>query len=110
MVLKRGGKSLDYLEGVIGQVTDEEVEFTPTATRSQVDRDKVAGLIYYRANRRPRNASLRASGADESEHRGVPRCRLKDATCKSRRARASMFSLASTNYVGRLFRRQAGVP
>jgi hypothetical protein len=49
VVFKRGGQSLDYLEGTIGQVTDNEVEFLHDGTKVQVNRDKVAGLAFYRA-------------------------------------------------------------
>jgi NPCBM/NEW2 domain len=61
VVFKRGGQSLDYLEGTIGQVTDEQVEFSHDGTKVQVNRDKVAGLVFYRAN----------AAADET-----PRCVL----------------------------------
>jgi NPCBM/NEW2 domain-containing protein len=50
VVFKRGGQSLDYLEGTIGSVTDGEVEFSHDGSKVKVSRDKVAGLIFYRAN------------------------------------------------------------
>ncbi|HEY4233966.1 MAG TPA: NPCBM/NEW2 domain-containing protein [Lacipirellulaceae bacterium] len=50
VVVKRGGQSLDYLEGVIGQVTDRDIEFTHDGSSARVSREKVAGLIFYRAN------------------------------------------------------------
>lgn len=49
VVLKRGGQSLDYLEGVIGQVTEKDVEFTHDGSAVHVGREKVAGIVYYRA-------------------------------------------------------------
>jgi NPCBM/NEW2 domain-containing protein len=48
VVMKRSGKSLDYMEGMIGKVTDEEVEFSVDDKLNHVARPKVAGLIYYR--------------------------------------------------------------
>jgi hypothetical protein len=53
VVIKRGGKSLDYLEGVIGEVTEDTIEFTPDDTRIDVPRGKVAGLVFYRPKTAP---------------------------------------------------------
>jgi hypothetical protein len=64
VVLKHGGQTLDYLEGVIGQVTERDVEFTHDGDIVHVGRDKVAGLVFYRAN----------ASSDE-----VPRCVLSGA-------------------------------
>ncbi len=50
VLLKRGGKSLDYLEGVLGKVTAEQVEFTLDKKTVKVDRGKVAGLVYFRSD------------------------------------------------------------
>jgi hypothetical protein len=50
VVVKRGGKSLDYLECILGEVTETEVEFTVDEKQMRVPRDKVAGLIYYHAD------------------------------------------------------------
>ena len=52
VVLKRDGTSLDYVEGVLGQITDDKVEFKLEGESNRVDRAKVAGVIYYRADRR----------------------------------------------------------
>jgi hypothetical protein len=49
VVAKRGGKSLDHLECVIGEVTDSEVACKVDGEEVRVPRSKVAGLIYYRA-------------------------------------------------------------
>lgn len=51
-VLKRDGKSLDYVEGVIGDVTAEKVDFKLDGESNRVDRSKVAGVVYYRTDRR----------------------------------------------------------
>jgi hypothetical protein len=48
VIFKRGGKSLDYLEGTIGTITDEAIEFTTDGDRVEVPRSKVAGLVFYR--------------------------------------------------------------
>jgi hypothetical protein len=50
VVFKHGGQSLDYLEGVVGQITEREVEFTHDKNTVRVGRDKVAGLVFYRTN------------------------------------------------------------
>ncbi len=52
IVLKRDGTSLDYVEGVLGEITDDKVEFKLEGESNRVDRAKVAGVIYYRADRR----------------------------------------------------------
>lgn len=48
VVAKRGGKSLDHLECILGNVTDKEVEIEVDGKTVQVPREKVAGLVYYR--------------------------------------------------------------
>lgn len=50
VVSKRGGKSLDHLEGVLGKITDREVEIALGGKTVRVPRSKVAGLIYYRSD------------------------------------------------------------
>jgi NPCBM/NEW2 domain len=50
VIFKRDGKSLDYVEGVLGEVSDDKVEFKLDGETSRVDRAKVAGLIYFRAD------------------------------------------------------------
>jgi hypothetical protein len=59
VVLKREGQSLDYLEGVIGQVTDQDVEFTRDGETVHVGRDKLAGVVFYRKT---------PTSTDESAH------------------------------------------
>ena len=51
LVLKRDGKSLDYVEGVLGDVTDERIEFKFDGDDLRIDQAKVAGFLYYRADR-----------------------------------------------------------
>ncbi len=51
-VLKKDGKSLDYAEGVIGDVLDDKIEFKLEGETQRVDRAKIAGAIYYRPDRR----------------------------------------------------------
>ena len=51
VVLKRDGKSLDYIEGVLGGVTANNVEFKIDGESLEVDRTKVAGVVYFRGGR-----------------------------------------------------------
>ena len=48
VVVKRGGKSLDYLECSVGEITDDEVEFKLDGESMRVPRAKVAGVVFYR--------------------------------------------------------------
>lgn len=50
VIAKRGGKSLDHLECVLGEVTDSEVAFVLDGEKMRVPRSKVAGIIYFRAD------------------------------------------------------------
>ena len=62
-VLKKDGKSLDYVEGVIGDVSEDKIEFKIEGETQRVDRAKIAGVIYYRPDRRmnlERQATLQA--------------------------------------------------
>jgi hypothetical protein len=51
VVPKRDGTSLDYVEGVLGAVTPEKIEFKHGDQPIRIDRAKVAGFIYYRKER-----------------------------------------------------------
>jgi hypothetical protein len=51
VLLKRDGKSLDYVEGVMGDVADDKIEFKMDDESLRVDRAKVAGFTYYRPRR-----------------------------------------------------------
>lgn len=51
-VLKKDGKSLDYAEGVMGDISDDKIEFKLEGETQRVDRAKIAGAIYYRPDRR----------------------------------------------------------
>src|SRR5262249_47225020 len=59
-VLKKDGKSLDYGEGVIGDVSDNKVEFKLEGQTEHIDRAKIAGLIYYRPDRRTKEEARAA--------------------------------------------------
>jgi hypothetical protein len=52
VVLKKDGKSLDYAEGVMGNIGDDKIEFKLDGELQRVDRAKIAGAIYYRPDRR----------------------------------------------------------
>jgi hypothetical protein len=51
-VLKKDGKTLDYAEGVMGDISDDKIEFKLDGEIQRVDRAKIAGAIYYRPDRR----------------------------------------------------------
>ena len=51
-VLKKDGKSLDYVEGIMGDVTEDKIEFKLEGETQRVDRAKIAGIAYYRPDRR----------------------------------------------------------
>jgi hypothetical protein len=51
-VLKKDGKTLDYAEGVLGDISDDKIEFKLDGETQRVDRAKIAGAIYYRPDRR----------------------------------------------------------
>ena len=50
VVSKRGGKSLDHLECVVGKITPDEVELEVDGKPLKVPRSKIAGIIYYRSD------------------------------------------------------------
>ena len=52
VVAKKDGKSLDYVEGVMGDIADDKIEFKLDGESQRVDRAKIAGAIYYRPDRR----------------------------------------------------------
>jgi hypothetical protein len=56
-VLKKDGKSLDYAEGVMGDISDDKIEFKLEGEAQRVDRAKIAGAIYYRPDRRVKEES-----------------------------------------------------
>jgi hypothetical protein len=57
VVLKRDGQSLDYVEGAVGDISADKVAFKLDGESNAVDRAKVAGIIYYRADRAPQAES-----------------------------------------------------
>jgi hypothetical protein len=52
VVLKRDGGSLDYVEGAVGDISVEKVDFKLDGEINRIDRAKVAGIIFYRTVRR----------------------------------------------------------
>ncbi|HAY82750.1 MAG TPA: hypothetical protein DCY79_23320 [Planctomycetaceae bacterium] len=52
IVFRRGPDTLDELEGVIHDVTAEEVEFEIDDEKVPVGRDRLEGFVYFHANRR----------------------------------------------------------
>jgi hypothetical protein len=50
VVLQRSGKSLDYMEGVVGKISDRDVEFTLDGKTVRVARNKAAAIVFYRSD------------------------------------------------------------
>jgi NPCBM/NEW2 domain len=48
VIAKRRGETLDYLPGVLGDVTEDNIEFKYDGEPLQIDREKVTGFIYFR--------------------------------------------------------------
>lgn len=48
VITQHQGQSLDYVEGILGPVDADSVEVTIDSQPMQVQRSKVAGLVYYR--------------------------------------------------------------
>jgi hypothetical protein len=48
LVANRGGENLDYVEGVIGEITADEVEFKVEGEQLSLKRDRVVGLVFFR--------------------------------------------------------------
>jgi hypothetical protein len=46
LIAKRGGESLDYFEGVLGDVADDKIDFKTDGEATRVDRAAAAGIIY----------------------------------------------------------------
>jgi hypothetical protein len=47
-MLAQGGKSVDHVEGVVGDISSKKIEFKFDGDLVRVDRPKVAGVIYFR--------------------------------------------------------------
>ena len=97
VVFKQNGKSLDYVEGVVGEITDAEVEFTSDEKPMRVQRSKVAGVVYYRG-RAPANSAPTCDPRG-TRSAGSPRCARADgrrstAVQHSRRMTAFTWPLA----------------
>lgn len=63
VVAKRGGKSLDHLECVVREISEEDVELTVDGQTMRVPRNKVAGVIYYRPDE-PQQPAAIVAGID----------------------------------------------
>jgi len=48
VVAKRGGESLDFVEGVLGDIAADKIDFKMDGETTRADRTRVAGMIYYR--------------------------------------------------------------
>ena len=64
VVSKRGGKSLDHLECVVRKIAADQVELEVDGKPLKVPRNKIAGIIYYRAADAPRRANCLRFGRD----------------------------------------------
>ena len=49
LVIRKGNESLDYLEGVVGEVTTDNVKFTYDGDEIDVKREKLFGILFYSA-------------------------------------------------------------
>jgi hypothetical protein len=58
VVVRRDGSSLDYVEGALGRVTEETVEFTLEGEAIEVPRSRLEGLVYYVPQRQERTAVI----------------------------------------------------
>jgi len=61
VIRKRGVNSLDYVEGVLGDVGETHVQFTLDGQQLAVSREKVYGIVYYRGTkgvRKPANSPV----------------------------------------------------
>ncbi|HVT29955.1 MAG TPA: NPCBM/NEW2 domain-containing protein [Lacipirellulaceae bacterium] len=78
-VLKKDGKSLDYVEGVIGDVSADKIDFKLEGEMQHVDRAKIAGAVYHRldhsAQEKPRATLQGRSGV----RLNAARVELKDS-------------------------------
>ncbi|MEX2316358.1 MAG: NPCBM/NEW2 domain-containing protein [Pirellulales bacterium] len=59
VVLKREGQSLDYAEGVMGDVNPEKIDFQLDGKPARIDRAQAAGVIYFRRARSERSEPRR---------------------------------------------------
>jgi hypothetical protein len=48
VIFKRGGESLDYVEGVVGDVSADKIDFKLDGETTRADRTLAAGLFYFR--------------------------------------------------------------
>jgi hypothetical protein len=79
VVLKREGKSLDYLEGVVEEVTPTDVAFKLDGDTVRVPRGKVAGVVYYRAKPAEEDAPRCVLTGDEGLRLVATSVRLEDS-------------------------------
>ncbi len=79
VVLKKDGKSLDYVEGVIGDIGDDKIEFKLDGENQRVDRAKIAGAIYYRPDRRLKEEPKASIQGRSGFRASVARIELKDS-------------------------------
>jgi hypothetical protein len=77
---KRDGASLDYVEGSLGYVTADKIEFKLDGESARIDRRRVAGIVYFQGQREsdaePRcvihgRSGLRANGVRAQFENGL---------------------------------------
>jgi len=78
-VLKKDGKSLDYVEGVVGDVAADKIEFNLEGETQRVDRAKIAGVIYYRPDRRTKEEPRAIIQGRSGLHAYATHVELKDS-------------------------------
>jgi hypothetical protein len=78
-VLKKDGTSLDYVEGVMGDVSADKIEFKLDGEMQHVDRAKIAGAVYYRPDRRTPQKPRAALQGRSGVRLNATRMELKDS-------------------------------
>jgi hypothetical protein len=78
-VLKKDGKSLDYAEGVMGDISDDKIEFKLEGETQRVDRAKIAGVVYFRPDRRTKEESRASIQGRSGLQVRVAHVELKDS-------------------------------
>jgi hypothetical protein len=80
IILKRDGNSLDYVEGVVGEISEQQIEFKLDGEANRVDRTKVAGIIYYRNERVPLSETRLVLAGQSGLRANLAKARISDAS------------------------------
>ena len=109
-VLKKDGKSLDYAEGVMGDISDDKIEFKLDGETQRVDRAKIAGAIYYRPDRRMKEEPKASIQGRSGLRVSAAHVEFKDSLLELTTAAGVKLTWPVERHLaGRLLRRQADV-